>query len=168
MNTDDMKIEIEEGPDCFFRHSYGPLGLYGKNQEAMYGKKENLISRLENRYKVTLGKHVRVLRDDVILFFPTKTGLTGKLAFYDWDVFDADSSGYLGLISMKPCEPVSDRAWENFLHSVGIYDSQFAGGTALFAYQYRKLYTVPSATFETLHFTEAKIADGEQEDFDLF
>lgn len=64
----------------------GELEVYGDNQEDTYGKKENLIECLQSRYNVKLGRHVRHLCGEIILFFPHKTGLIGKgLAQRQWE-----------------------------------------------------------------------------------
>jgi len=152
------RIEIDEDSQDFFRHSYGPLSMYGKNQEEMYGKKENLITRLENRYKVTLGKHIRVLRDDVILFFPTKIGLTGKLAYCDWDVFDVDFRCASGLESIKPVGATSERSYEKLLSSFSVSDvlrpSLNNDRPPLYVYQYRNFYVAKSVTIDLINFAD--------------
>ena len=64
-------------PLHFLRDYIGKLEKYGEEQEAYHGKKADLIERLERLYNVKLGRYVRHLCGEIILFFPRKRGLTG-------------------------------------------------------------------------------------------
>lgn len=73
-----VRSSDKENFPCFYREYTGVLEKYGDTQEKYYGKKADLIERLERMYDVKLGRNVRHLCGEIILFFPRRTGLTGQ------------------------------------------------------------------------------------------
>lgn len=89
---------------CFSRNYIGKLEKYGEEQERYYGKKKELIERLERLYDVKLGRYVRHLCGEIILFFPHKTGLTGPgVEQFQWQaIYFEEDAPYDGLTCLTP------------------------------------------------------------------
>lgn len=148
-----MRVTIEDGKD-FFRHSYDYLNHYGPKQVQLYGSKENLIARLEDRYKIQIGKNVRQLCGDIILFFPTKTGLTGMgWPNREWYVQYGDFCVDEGLLFIKPGSDTTliDAAYKRLYSTYGLVPGPFGGYELLpylmplYLYHHGQFYIASSA-----------------------
>lgn len=110
---------------CFSRDYTGILEKYSKEQELYYGEKTDLIERLERLYGVQLGRYVRHLCGEIILFFPHKTGLTGpgveqsqwRATYYEED------APYDGLTILTPYvdADVDFYILHRLLHACGVH-----------------------------------------------
>ena len=146
------KVTIEDDGIDLFRHAYARLELYGDEQTKLYGYKETLVNRLQYRHGIQLGKNIRKLCGDIILFFPTKTGLSGKLGLCEWDVFSGDFCPFSGLISFQPC--IEAPNYDRFLRSLGFGEDGklLSGLNPLYLYQHGQLYVARSVNLVgTIH-----------------
>lgn len=155
------------------RRYTGQLEKYGKEQEAYYGEKEKLIKQVEKRYKgkgVKLGRYVRHLCGEIILFFPHKTGLTGAgWAQRRWQgIYIEDGSRYGGLFSLTPGidTELPPAAYQHLYRSFGLVRDDIATieyrrqyWEALYVYQHGILYKVNYAKNETLHLSKVLLDD---------
>ena len=149
------------------------LEKYGKAQEDYYGEKEKLIKQVEKRYKdtcVKLGRYVRHLCGEIILFFPHKTGLIGMdWAQRQWQgIYIEDGSHYGRLFSLTPgidteLPPV---AYQHLYRSFGLVRDDLAtieyrrlDREALYVYQYGILYKANYAKDETLYLSKVLLDD---------
>ena len=94
----------DEKPFEFVRYYVGTLDEYSENSVKRFGKKHELKQRLEHFYGVELGKYVRQISDEIIIFFSNKTGLTGKgWAQQKWMVCYSETKFWEGqLLYMQP------------------------------------------------------------------
>lgn len=138
--SDGKLIVTEDGHDCY-RNYCARLGLYGEEQQKLYGSKETLAALIKYRYHITPGKYVRQL-GETILFFPTKTGLTGAIAEATWQTEFYYIGPLDGLVSMKILDKtIATATLERFCASFGSYDPNGPlPKNPLLVYQYGRLY----------------------------
>lgn len=138
--SDGKLIVTEDGHDCY-RDYYARLGLYGEDQVKMYGSKETLAALIKHRYHITPGKYVRQL-GETILFFPTKTGLTGAIADATWKTEYWYVGPMDGLVCLKITNTsIPSATLKRFCASFGSYDPNGPlPGKPLLVYQQGRLY----------------------------
>lgn len=118
-----VRDNIDNFP-CFSRDYIGTLEKYGEEQELYYGKKSDLIERLEYMYDVKLGRYVRHLCGELIIFFPHKTGLIGEgMAQHQWQAtYYEDNAPYDGLDCLTPSvdADVDPSSLQRLFHACGL------------------------------------------------
>lgn len=148
----------------------GTLEKFGNEQEQQYGKKENLIECLQSRYNVRLGRYVRHICGEIILFFPHKTGLTGMdMGQRQWGVeYDKPHDPECGLSLLTigsdiECYPV---AYHNLFCAFGLEIITEDGGyggccikNPLYVYHGRSdiLYVVVNAYINELRLSKVRV-----------
>ena len=88
----------------FQRNYIGKLEQYGPKAVERFGTKRELKDRLEEFYGVKLGKYVRQVSNEIVIFFSNKTGLTGNgWAQRDWLFTYSERAHWHGcLLGMLP------------------------------------------------------------------
>lgn len=99
-----MSTLIRKTADVNFIHIYGKMRPYGDAQEELYGMLPKLRHRLECISGITLGKYVRTVGLDTVLFLSTRTGLVGRWAEATWDVFVGDDD----ILCLRPEKNASE------------------------------------------------------------
>lgn len=99
-----MTFRSDEKSFEFNRYYSGTLDEYNEDTVKRFGRKHELKQRLEHFYGVELGKYVRQISNEIIIFFSNKTGLTGKgWAQQNWLFCYSETKFWEGqLLYMKP------------------------------------------------------------------
>lgn len=127
----------------FDRAYIGKLEKYNPGMEWRYGTKQELKKRLEEYYGVTLGKYVRHVAGEVIIFFANKVGLTGGgWAERTWKIVYNENPFWEGqLLTMLPGSDVQ------LTHSAYRFRYKAFGMTA-----YKEYFECEGPTFTYLYF----------------
>lgn len=148
------KICVENEGYSFYSTTYSTLSLYGTDQVKLYGMKNCLINRLEDYYKIELGKNVRVLGGNIILFFPSKIGLFGKMGQTEWTALFGDFELACCMLCICPTGFTDfGPHYDRFVQSLGMIDDGHgyyrpdnSDTLPLYLYHHERLYWAESIT----------------------
>ena len=143
-------------PFEFERYYSGTLEAYNEDTFKRFGSKHQLKQRLEYFYGVELGKYVRQISSEIIIFFSNKTGLTGKgWAQREWLVCYSETKFWEGqLLYVHPGfrNKLPQSAYRYFYNAMGMemdssgYFESFGPNNRTYIYFHGALYTFHKAT----------------------